>query len=122
MVLDAKGKLRARSVKLADVKLALLNRMDQVKTVVPSYLTEYPFNTAFFVGTPIETIDNVEYMSFAPYPDLTPENCPAGRTLITQSFAIIFDTYYHQYAEVKDNITGFIGYINLSNTIFTPQS
>ena len=95
--------------------------MDQLKTVAPSYLTEYPFNTAFFVGTPIETIDNIEYMSFAPYPDTTPENCPAGRTLITQSFAIVFDTYYHQYAEVKDNVTGFIGYINLSNTIFIPQ-
>jgi hypothetical protein len=96
--------------------------MPQLKSIANSYLAENPFNTAFFVGTYIETKDNIQYMSFAPYPDLTPENCPAGRTLITQSFAIIFDTYYHQYAEVKDNITGFIGYINLSNTIFTPQS
>jgi hypothetical protein len=95
--------------------------MTQLKSIANSYLTQERFDLAFFVGTPIETIDNIEYMSFAPYPDITAENCPAGRTLITQSFAIVFDTYYHQYAEVKDNVTGFIGYINLSNTIFVPQ-
>jgi len=95
--------------------------MPQVKSIANSYLTEYQFDLAFFVGTPIETIDNIEYMSFAPLPDLTPENCPAGRTLITQSFAVIYDTYYHQYAEVTDPVTGFTGYINLSNTIFIPQ-
>jgi len=95
--------------------------MPQVKSIANSYLTEYPFDLAFFAGTLIETIDGIQYMSFAPLPDLTPENCPAGRTLTTQSFAVIYDLYYHQYVEVKDPVTGFTGYINLSNTIFVPQ-
>ena len=95
--------------------------MPQLKSIANSYLAENPFNNAFFLGTYIETKDNIQYMSFAPYPGTTPENCPAGRILTTQSFAVIFDLYYHQYAEVKDSISGFIGYINLSNTSFVPQ-
>ena len=110
-----------RQRKIQRCKLGLLNRMYQLKSIANSYLAENPFYNAFFVGTYIETIDNIEYMSFSVYPGTTPENCPAGRTLITQSFTVIFDIYYHQYAEVTDPVSGFTGYINLSNTSFIPQ-
>jgi len=83
-----------------------------------SYITTAPFNNHFYQAT----VQPFTGMIAVPYNGATPQNCPAGRTLNVIPGPNIFPRTVTQglgnLVNVEDPVSGFNGYIPISNPIF----